>query len=131
MNKQTLGTVEKVTLGNVEFTDDYIQIGINIKEVSENLQPKINQAIEDAKEKSTDIMQHFYGRGWKETEVKGLSLDVTVNRDKTLQTDVCVMFEEIENPEACEFGRFAIDLSGYEPELKTLVLECIGNMFFS
>lgn len=129
-NREFLGTVEKVTLGEIEFIDDSIEVWVGIKEVSENLQGKIIQAVEEEKARSTEWMQRLYGRGWQETEVKNLSLHIVAKKDKTLETTVVAYFEEVDNPDIFESGRFGIDLSGYEMELKGLIVRGITNKFF-
>lgn len=129
-NREFLGTVEKVVLGEIEFLDDVIEVWVGIKEVSENLQSKIIQAVENEKVRSAETMQHLYGRGWKETEIKNLSLHVVARMDKTLETTVIAYFEEVENPDVFESGCFGIDLSGYEMELKGLIVRGITNKFF-
>lgn len=130
MNRKFLGTVEKVALGDVEFADDTIQVWVGIKEVSENLQSKILQVVEEEKERTTKTIQLLYGREWKETQVKELTLNLIAKKDKTLETSVVVYFEEVENPDIFETGEFKIDLSEHEMELKGLIVRGITEKFF-
>lgn len=45
---KVFGTLERVVLGNkIEFIDDSIEVWVEIKEVSDNLQSKICQAVEE------------------------------------------------------------------------------------
>lgn len=129
-NRKTLGTVEKVTLGEIEFADDSIQVWIDIKYVSSNLHSKILQAMEEAKKQSAETMQELYGREWNETEVKTLTLNVIARKGKTLETSIIVYFEEVEDADVFDSGEFKIDLSDYETELKGLILKGITNKFF-
>ena len=129
-DRKFLGTVEKVALGEVEFAEDIIQIWVGIKEVSENLQSKIIQVAEEEKERTVQTMQRLYGRGWKETQVKELTLNLIAKKDKTLETSVVVYFEEVENPDIFETGEFKIDLSEHEMELKGLIVRGITEKFF-
>lgn len=129
-NRKTLGTVEKVTLGEIEFADDSIQVWIDIKFVSSNLHSKIIQAMEEAKKQSVETMQELYGRGWNETEVKTLTLNVIARKGKVLETSIIVYFEEMEDADIFDSGEFKIDLSDYETELKGLILKGITNKFF-
>ena len=129
-NTKTLGTVEKVTLGEIEFADDSIQVWIDIKYVSSNLHSKIIQAMEEAKLKTSETMQELYGREWNETIVKTLTLQVVAKKGKTLETSILVYFEEVEDADVFDSGEFKIDLSGYEAELKGLIIKEIANKFF-
>ena len=129
-NRKTLGTVEKVTLGEIEFADDSIQVWIDIKSVSSNLHSKIIQAMEEAKKESAKTMQELYGREWNKTEVKTLTLNVIARKGKTLETSIIVYFEEVEDADVFDSGEFKIDLSDYETELKGLILKGITNKFF-
>ena len=129
-NRKTLGTVEKVTLGEIEFADDSIQVWIDIKYVSSNLHSKIIQAMEEAKLKTSETMQELYGREWNETEVKTLTLQVVAKKGKMLETSILVYFEEVEDADVFDSGEFKIDLSGYEAELKRLIIKEIANKFF-
>ena len=129
-NRKTLGTVEKVTLGEIEFADDSIQVWIDIKYVSSNLHSKIIQAMEEAKKESAKTMQELYGREWNKTEVKTLTLNVIARKGKTLETSIIVYFEEVEDADVFDSGEFKIDLSDYETELKGLILKGITNKFF-
>ena len=129
-NRKTLGTVEKVTLGEIEFADDSIQVWIDIKYVSNNLHSKIIQAMEEAKKQSAKTMQELYGREWNETEVKTLTLQVVAKKEKPLETSILVYFEEVEDADVFDSGEFKIDLSGYEAELKVLIIKEIANKFF-
>ena len=129
-NRKTLGTVEKVTLGEIEFADDSIQVWIDINYVSSNLHSKIIQAMEEAKIKTSETMQELYGREWNETEVKTLTLNVIVKKRKALETSIIVYFEEVEDADIFDSGEFKIDLSDYETELKGLILKGITNKFF-
>lgn len=129
-NRKTLGTVEKVTLGEIEFADDSIQVWIDIKYVSSNLHSKIIQAMEEAKKQSIKTMQELYGREWNETEVKTLTLNVIARKGKALETSIIVYFEEVEDADVFDSGEFKIDLSDYETELKGLILKGITNKFF-
>lgn len=126
----TLGTIEKVTLGEIEFADDSIQVWIDIKYVSSNLHSKILQAMEEAKLKTVETMRQLYGREWNKTEVKTLTLEVIARKGKALETNILVYFEEVEDADIFDSGEFKIDLSGYEMELKGLILKGITNKFF-
>lgn len=129
-DRKFLGTVEKVALGDVEFADDTIQVWVGIKEVSENLQSKILQVVEEEKERTTKTMQLLYGREWKETQVKDLTLNVIARENKSLETSVVVYFDEVENPDIFESGEFKIDLSEHEMELKGFIVRAITDKFF-
>lgn len=129
-HEKYLGTVEKVALGEIEFMDDSIEIWVEIKETSDNLQSKILRAVEEEKERTVEKMQCLYNRGWEETVVKYLTLHVVAKKDKTLETSVSVYFEEVDNPDVFESGYFAIDLSEHEMELKGLLIEGITGKFF-
>ena len=121
-------TLERVVLGNkIEFIDDSIEIWAEIKEVSDNLQSKIRQAVENAKERTAENMQCLYNRGWKETIAKDLSLHIIAKKNKPLETFISVYFEEVDNPDVFDSGNFAIDLSEHEAELKALIVDGIKS----
>lgn len=125
---KVLGTSESVVLGNkIEFIDDSIEVWVEIKETSDNLQSKIIQAVEEAKERTAENMQCLYNRGWKETVVKDLSLHIIAKKNKPLETFISVYFEEVDNPDVFDSGNFAIDLSEHEAELKALIVDGIKS----
>lgn len=129
-DRKILGTVEKVALGDVEFADDTIQVWVGIKEVSENLQVKIQQAVEEEKERTAQTMQRLYGRGWKETQIKDLTLNIVARENEPLETSIVVYFDEVENPDMFEGAEFKIDLSEHEMELKEFIVQGITQKFF-
>lgn len=122
------GTLERVVLGSkIEFIDDCIEVWVEITEVSDNLQSKIIQSIEEEKERTAENMQCLYNRGWKETVAKDLTLHIIAKKNKLLETFISVYFEEVDNPDVFDSGNFAIDLSEHESELKALIVDGIKN----
>lgn len=127
-NRKIFGTLERVVLGSkIEFIDDCIEVWVEITEVSDNLQSKIIQAIEEEKERTEENMQCLYNRGWKETVAKDLTLHIIAKKNKPLETFISVYFEEVDNPDVFDSGNFAIDLSEHESELKALIVDGIKN----
>lgn len=125
---KVFGTSERVVLGNkIEFMDDSIEIWVEIKETSDNLQSKIIRAVEEAKERTAENMQCLYNRGWKETVAKDLALHIIAKKNKPLETFISVYFEEVDNPDVFDSGNFAIDLSEHEAELKALIVDGIRS----
>ena len=125
---KVFGTSERVVLGNkIEFMDDSIEIWVEIKETSDNLQSKIIQAVEEAKERTAENMQCLYNRGWKETVAKDLALHIIAKKNKPLETFISVYFEEVDNQDVFDSGNFAIDLSEHEAELKALIVDGIRS----
>lgn len=126
-----IGTVEKICLGEIQFVEDSMEfyIDIDIKEISKNLYGKILDAVEKQKE-NDGFFKEMYHRGWGETVVESLSLHVIVNKDKSIETSINALFEEVENEDNFDCAELEIDLTENEMELKAFILKGIANMFF-
>lgn len=122
-----IGTTDQITVGTEPLIDYQMSLYIEINDVSENLQAKINQAVEESKKENEEMIQHFCNRGWKETKIRSLTLLVKIRKHKPITTSILIFFEEIENSDNFSSAFLPIDLSAFELELKALIGKKIIN----
>ena len=121
-----------IEIGEIEFAEDVIQIWINVGSVSDSLKESIDKAIEESKAEALVNLYGEHGKQWsdKGVTVYGMTLNITARKDKELEAELYIGYEDIED-DCMEWGaNIAVDLSGHEDELKQLVIKSIVNRFF-
>lgn len=129
----TISNNQYFTLGSdVRFPDDSLQFFVDIKDVSEDLQEKINTAIAEDKQYYTYYISKDRGNEWSEAGVNiiGVSLNVSVNEDKQLECKIDVIYEDKVNPVLWSDISIKVNPVAYETELKQLMLSAIISRFF-
>lgn len=121
-----------IEIGEIEFTEDIIQVWIDVKSVSDSLKESIDKLIEESKEEALEKLYREHGKQWsdKGVTVYGMTLNITARLDKELETELYVNYEDIAD-DGMNWGiTIAVDLTGHEAELKQLVIKSIVNRFF-
>lgn len=121
-----------IEIGEIEFAEDIIQVWINVESVSDSLKEFIDKAIEVSKEEALENLYRVHGKSWgsKGVTVFGMTLNVIAHKDKELETELYVNYEDLEDDNMWGGACIKVDLSGYEDELKQLVIKSIVNRFF-
>ena len=130
-------------LSNLTFNEDYMEISIDILNVSEELQKEINKSIEIAKAEQIKLWKEWYGENlgnWhKEYELKWSDkpvtiqfhyLCITLESGKPNRYSIETGFEDAENGLIEATASTVVDLSEYENELKKAVINVLIDKFF-
>lgn len=107
-------------MNDISFVEDTLDIFIGIKSVSKDIQKKINEAVEIAKD------EYLWSKTWKETKTE-LSLWVKV---KNKEISYCIS-ADIVNLDDGDFTGANIDvgLSEYQNELKKVIVKAMMISF--
>lgn len=127
-------TMQKITLGNdVRFAEDTLQMFIDITNMSDDLNAKINNEIAE------DKLYYIYymsdklnGRDWSEAGVyiTSTTLTVTIFNDKHLDCCIDVCYEDKVDQMLWSNVSLKIDLAEHEDYLKNLILRAFINRLF-
>lgn len=130
----TISNNQYFTLGSdVRFPDDSLQFFVDIKDVSEDLQEKINTAIAEDKQYYTYYISKDRGNEWSEAGVNiiGVSLNVSIKEDKQLECKIDVAYEDKVNPVLWSDVSINVNPVSHGVELKQLMLAAIMDKFFN
>lgn len=121
-----------IEIGEIEFAEDIIQVWINVESVSDSLKECIDKAIEESKAEAMEDLYKAHNKSWgsKGVTVFGMTLNVIAHKDKELETELYVNYEDVEDDGMWGGACIKVDLSGHESELKQLVIKSIVNRFF-
>lgn len=130
-------------LSNLTFNEDYMEVSIDILNVSEELQKEINKSIEIAKAKQIEYWKEWYGENlenWhKDYELKWSEkpvviqfnyLCIVLESGKPNRYSIETGFEDAENSFIEATASTVVDLSEYENELKKAVIGVLIDKFF-
>lgn len=140
--KETLN-IGTMKLDNLTFNEDYMELSIDIFEISEELQTEINKSIEIAKAKHIEWWKEHYGENferwtkdykpqWSENPVviQFNYLRIVLEDGKPNKYTIVTGFEDAENNKMETTAHTAVDLSEYENELKKAVISVLLDKFF-
>lgn len=130
--KDTVINYGAIEIGEIEFAEDVIQVWIDVKSVSDSLKECIDKAIEESKIEALEDLYGVHGKSWgsKGVTVFGMTLNVIAHKDKELETELYVNYEDMEDDNMWGGACIKVDLTGHETELKQLVIKSIVNRFF-
>lgn len=120
-------------LGNdVRFPDDALQFFVDINDISEDLDERIQNAIKEDKLYYTYYISKDKGNEWSEAGVNiiGVSLNVSVKTDKQLECKIDVSYEDKVNPVLWSDVSIDVDPVAHGIKLKQLMLAAIMDKFF-
>lgn len=129
----TISNNQNFTLGSdLRFPDNSLQFFVDIKDVSEDLQEKINTAIAEDKQYYTYYISKVGTSEWSEEGINiiSTSLNVLINEDKQLTCAINVSYEDKVNPVLWSDICIPVDPTTHEVELKQLMLAAIISRFF-
>lgn len=138
METANIGVLE---LGNLTFNEDYMEVSIDICDMSEELKAEVDKAIE--------IEKVQYSKQWdeilsKHEEFKRFStkwsdkpvvidfnyLSVTLEAGKPIKYTINIGFHDAENDRLEPVASIDVDLSEYVGELKKAIIHVLIDKFF-
>ena len=135
-----IGSME---LSNLTFNEDYMEISIDILNVSEELQAEINKSMEIAKAESIEEWKELYGENFenwnkdykpqwsdKPVVIQFHYLRIVLEEGKPNVYSIETGFEDAENNLIEATASTIVDLSEYENELKKAVIAVLIEKFF-
>lgn len=135
-----IGSME---LSNLTFNEDYMEISIDILNVSEELQTEINKSIEIAKAEHVEHWKEWYGENFenwnkdykpewsdKPVVIQFHYLSIVLEAGKPNRYSIETGFEDAEIDLIETTASTVVDLSEYENELKKAVISVLIDKFF-
>ena len=127
-------------LGNLTFDEDYMEVSIDICDMSDNLKAEVDKAIEKAKveyTKKNEEMNAEFGYNlptvWsdKPVIVDFTYLRVVLKAGEPITYTICIGFEDADNSMMEQWDcDIAVDLSEYSNELKKAIIKVLVDKFF-
>lgn len=127
-------------LGNLTFDEDYMEVSIDICDMSDNLKAEVDKAIEIAKVKYTENnekMNAEYGYNlptvWSDKPVimDFTYLRVVLKAGEPITYTICIGFEDADNRMMEQWDcAITVDLSEYANELKKAIIKVLVDKFF-
>ena len=128
-------------LGNITLDEDYMEISVDICDMSDDLKAELNKAIEIEKVKYSKewdkwFLQHEtrkrFSTKWSEKPVviEGSSLFITLEAEKPIKYTINTAFHDAENDRLEPVASIDIDLSDYNEELKKEIIHVLIDKFF-
>lgn len=126
-------------LGNLTFNKDYMEVSIDICDMSDNLKAEVDKAIEIAKagytEKYSALNQE---RGWNLNTAWSSDpvildfeyLRVIMEEGQPIHYSVCVGFHDAADKLMEYDCEITVDLSEYQSELKKAIIKVLVDKFF-
>ena len=140
--KETLN-IGTMKLDNLTFNEDYMELSIDILEVSEELQTEINKSIEIAKAEHIEWWKKRYGENFerwnkdykpqwsdKPVVIQFHYLRIVLEEGKPNRYSIETGFEDAENDRIEATASTVVDLSEYENELKKAIINVLIDRFF-
>lgn len=133
-----IGTLE---LGNVTFNEGYMEVSIDICNMSDSMKAEVSKAIEARKAESNKEWAVIYAerpelprfeRTWssKPTVIDYTYLRIILEVGKTIKYSIEVGFHDADNDRLGECASITVDLSEHMNELKKAVIKVMLDRFF-
>lgn len=127
-------------LGNLTFDEDYMEVSIDICDMSDNLKAEVDKAIEIAKVQYTKEHETLNAEKsfhlptvWSdEPVIMDFSyLHVVLEADKPINYQICVGYHDaVDDYMECWDCAITVDLSEYADELKKAIIKVLVDKFF-
>lgn len=127
-------------LGNLTFNEDYMEVSIDICDMSECLKTEIKKAVEIAKvqyTKEQEALNVEYGYNlhtvWSDKPVNMdfTYLRVVLEAGKPIDYSICFGFTDTVDPQMeCWGNSITVDLSEHTDELKKAIIKVLIDKFF-
>lgn len=127
-------------LGNLTFDEDYMEVSIDICDMSDNLKAEVDKAIEIAKVKYTERMQANnkergtnFNTQWSDKPVimNFTYLRVILEAGKPITYTICIGFTDAEDKTMEQWDcEITVDLCEYANELKKAIIKVLVDKFF-
>lgn len=134
MKRKTITTtIGTINLNNIEFCENTLDVFIGIESVSEDIQNKINEAVEMAKAEHIQRVKEYYTNkdlNWTDAGVNtDLSLHIIVdNKEFAYRIEIDIVDKEDER--VWTGASVDVDLSEYQNELKKVIVKAMIDNFF-
>lgn len=133
MKKAITTTIGTINRNDISFVEDTIDIFIGIDSVSEDIQKKINEAVEIAKaEHIQRVKEHFTNKNlnWTDAGVNtDLSLHIIVE-NKKFSYRIEIDIDDKKDDRVWTGASVDVDLSEYQNELKKVIVKAMIDNFF-
>ena len=127
-------------LGNLIFNEDYMEVSIDICDMSDDLKAEVKKAIEIAKVRRVQEIREINAEcgsnlptEWSDEPVviDAAFLNIVLEAGKPINYQVCICFHDAVNKhlEQWDCG-ITVDLSEYENELKKAIIKVLVDKFF-
>ena len=131
--KNITTTIGTINLNNIEFCENSLDVFIGIELVSDDIQKKINEAVEIAKaEHMQMVKEHFKNHElhWTDAGVNTyLSLHIIVD-NKEFSYRIEIDIEDKADGRVFTSASIQVDLSEYQNELKKIIIKAMIDKFF-
>lgn len=128
-------------LGNLTFNEDYIEVSIDICDISDCLKADVEKAIEARKIESAKEWEQVYNEhpDWerrsrvfsdKPAVIDFTYLNIVLEADKPIKYSVVVGFHDVEDDHLEECASITVDLSEHTDELKKQIIKVLIDKFF-
>lgn len=128
-------------LGNLTFNEDYIEVSIDICDMSDCLKAEIEKAIEARKIESAKEWEQIYNEhpDWERCNrvfsdklavIDFTYLNIVLEADKPIKYSVVVCFHDAENDYLETDASITVDLSEHTDELKKAIIKVLIDKFF-
>lgn len=128
-------------LGNLTFNEDYMELSIDIYEMSDSLRTEIEKAIEARKTESVREWDIFYtehpeytryDKTWssRPAVVDYTYLRIVLEGGKAIRYSIETGFHDADNDQLEESASVAVDLSEHTNELKKAIIKVLLDKFF-
>lgn len=133
--------IGELELGNITFNEDYMEVSIDICDMSDSLKAEIRKAIEVKKTESIKELDKIYKERlelpkfdmvWssKPAVIDYTYLWIILEGGKSITYSIEMGFHDAENDRLGECASVAVDLSEYTNELKKAVINALLDRFF-
>lgn len=133
--------IGELELGNITFNEDYMEVSIDICNMSDSLKEEAGKAIEARKAESVKEWAAIYAerpelprfeRTWssKPTVIDYTYLRIILEGGRTIKHSIEVGFHDADNDRLGECASIAVDLSEHTNELKKAVIKVLLDRFF-
>lgn len=127
-------------LGNLTFDEDYMEVSIDICDMSDDLKAEVEKAIEIAKVRYTEYNKqvnaekgYHLSTVWSDEPVvmDFTYLRVVLEAGKPINYQICVGFHDtVDDYMECWDCAITVDLSEYQNELKKAIIKVLVDKFF-
>lgn len=128
-------------LGNLTFNEDYMEVSIDICDMSDSLKADVEKAIEARKIESAKEWEQVYNEhpDWerhsrvfsdKPAVIDFTYLNIVLEAGKPIKYSVVVGFHDAEDEYLEEDASITVDLSEHTDELKKAIIKVLIDKFF-
>lgn len=125
-------TIGTINLNDIEFIDNSLDIIIGIESVSEDIQIKINKAVEIAKTQELEHIKLYHKNKdltWSNAPVDtSLSLGIHLEEKTFTYTIDIIITDKVNDISAS--ASVEVDLSEYQDKLKKVIVKAMIDKFF-